>query len=85
MTYHDAATRAWANLIIHGKAEVDSVMLDGNRAAGVRQTGGEEIGAPQVILSGVTYGSPAIVMRLEIGPADELRRLGIGEPTGPGK
>jgi choline dehydrogenase len=42
-------------------------------------TGGEEIGAPQVILSGGTYGSPAILMRLGIGPADELRRLGIGD------
>jgi choline dehydrogenase len=85
MTYFDAATRARANLSIRGKAEVDSVMLDGNRAAGVRLTGGDEIGAPQVTLSGGTYGSPAILMRLGIGPADELRRLGIGEPTGPAK
>jgi hypothetical protein len=32
MTYLDAATRARANLSIRAKAEVDSVILDGNRA-----------------------------------------------------
>jgi hypothetical protein len=31
ITYLDAATRALANLSIRAKAEVDSVMLDGNR------------------------------------------------------
>jgi choline dehydrogenase len=30
-----------------------------------------------VILSGGTYGSPAILLRSGVGPADELAALGI--------
>jgi choline dehydrogenase len=77
MTYLDAETRLRANLTIRGGAEVDSVVLDGNQAAGVRLIGGEEVWAADVILSAGTYGSPAILMRSGIGPADDLRRLGI--------
>ena len=77
MTYLDAETRARPNLTIRGRAEVDSVILDGTRATGVRLIGGEEIRAAEVILSGGAYGSPAILMRSGIGPADDLRRLGI--------
>ncbi len=77
MTYLDAATRARPNLTIRGKTEVDSVILDGNRATGVRLVGDEEIRADDIILSGGSYGSPAILMRSGIGPADDLRRLRI--------
>jgi choline dehydrogenase len=77
MTYLDAATRARPNLTIRPNSEVDAVILDGDRAIGVRLSDGEAIRAGEVILSGGTYGSPAILMRSGIGPADDLRRLGI--------
>ncbi len=77
MTYLDAATRARPNLTIRRMSQVDSVILDGNRATGVRLIGGEEVLAADVILSGGSYGSPAILMRSGIGPAAELRRLDI--------
>ncbi len=77
MTYLDAATRARANLAIRGRAEVDSVIVEGSRAIGVRLVGGERIDGDEIILSGGTYGSPAILMRSGVGPADDLRRLEI--------
>jgi choline dehydrogenase len=77
MTYLDAPTRSRPNLTIRARAEVDSVILDGNRATGVRLIDGEEVFGGDVILSGGTYGSPAILMRSGIGPAEDLRRLGI--------
>ena len=77
MTYLDGATRARPNLTIRGDAEVGFVIIEGKRAVGVRLVGGEEIRANQVILSGGTYGSPAILIRSGIGPADDLQHLGI--------
>ena len=77
MTYLDAATRARPNLEIRAGAEVDAVILDGDRAAGVRLVAGEEVRAGEVILAGGTYGSPAILLRSGVGPAADLRALGI--------
>lgn len=65
------------NLTIKGDAEVDIVVFDGHRATGVRLVNGETITAGQVILSAGTYGSPAILMRSGIGPAEHLRELGV--------
>lgn len=77
MTYLDSATRARPNLTIRGAAEVDCVLFDEAQAIGVRLVYGEEIFASEVILSGSTYGSPAILMRSGIGPAEDLLLLGI--------
>jgi choline dehydrogenase len=77
MTYLDAPTRSRPNLTIRGNAEVDSVILDANRATGVRLIGGGAVRGGEIVLSGGAYGSPAILMRSGIGPADDLRRLGI--------
>lgn len=70
------------NFAIRGDALVDRVLLEGDgaggqRAAGVRLAGGEEIRAGLVIVAGGVYGSPAVLLRSGIGPADELRALGI--------
>ncbi|MEV7617148.1 GMC oxidoreductase [Streptomyces sp. NPDC089799] len=75
-----AAARARHNLTVRGGAQVSRVVLDRCRAAGVRLADGEEVYGDQVIVSAGTYSSPAILLRSGIGPADELRALGI-EPV----
>lgn len=77
MAYLDNAVRARANLSIRGDALVDQVLFEGKRAVGVRLASGEEIHAGEVILSAGAYGSPAILLRSGVGPADELKALSI--------
>lgn len=77
MTYLSNAVRARPNLDIRGDVLVDRVVFDGTRAAGVRLASGEVIKAGEVILSSGSYGSPAILLRSGIGPADELKALGL--------
>ena len=73
-----APARGRPNLEVRGGAMVDRVRLVGNRAVGVRLAGyGEEISGGAVILAGGTYGSPAILMRSGIGPAEHLRTIGV--------
>ena len=56
---------------------VDRVRLDGARATGVITSDGSVFPADEVVLSAGAYGSPAILLRSGIGPAAELRDLGI--------
>jgi len=71
------AARGRPNLTIRGNALVQDVLIAGGRATGVRLHGGEAIEAGQVILAGGTYASPAILLRSGIGPAADLKALGI--------
>jgi choline dehydrogenase-like flavoprotein len=70
-----------ANLTVVSAAHVTALVVEGGRAVGVRyQQGGEERTARasrEVVLSAGTIGSPAILLRAGIGPADELRALGV--------
>ncbi|MDH4177011.1 MAG: GMC family oxidoreductase N-terminal domain-containing protein [Thermoleophilia bacterium] len=69
-----------AHLTVRGDTTVDRVIVEGGRAVGVRAIGplGEvEIHAGLVVVCAGVYGSPAILMRSGIGPADELRALDI--------
>ncbi|XXY91761.1 GMC family oxidoreductase N-terminal domain-containing protein [Sorangium sp. So ce296] len=77
MAYLTADVRRRPNLTIRGCVDVDSVVLEGRRATGVRLVGGETIAAGQVILSAGAYGSPAILMRSGVGPSSHLKELGI--------
>lgn len=77
MTYLTASVRARPNLTIRAGAEVDQLIVAGNRVTGVRLASGEVISGGEVILSAGTFGSPAILMRSGIGPAAHLRNLGI--------
>ncbi|AOB32787.1 dehydrogenase [Bordetella sp. H567] len=77
MAYLNDEVRRRANLSILGGAEVDTVMFDGKRATAIRLLNRDTISAGQVVLSAGTFGSPAILMRSGIGPAEHLRDLGI--------
>jgi choline dehydrogenase len=70
--------RARPNLTVRAGAAVDRVIFEGRRAVGLRLAGsGETIRATRVILAAGAYGSPAILLRSGLGPAEELRPLGI--------
>lgn len=77
--------RSRPNLTIRPDSLVHRVVLDGTRAAGV-EVSGPEGGVPelvevapggQVLLCAGALGSPALLLRSGIGPAEELRRHGI--------
>jgi len=73
-----AVARRRPNLTVRSGSAVDRVLFKDKRAVGVRLAGSsEELSAKRIILAAGTYGSPAILMRSGIGPADHLKALGI--------
>ena len=76
---HPALKRA--NLAVAVKAHVARVRIEGRRATGVLyRQGGEEHEARarrEVILAAGAVNSPQLLMLSGIGPADELRQVGI--------
>jgi choline dehydrogenase-like flavoprotein len=77
MVYLTEEVRNRPNLTISGDVLVDRVLFEQRRAIGVVTAGGTEIPAREVILSGGSYGSPAILLRSGVGPASDLAQLGI--------
>ncbi len=72
--------RGRPNLAIVADALADRVVVEGGRASGVvvRKDGRERlVEAPRVVLAGGAYGTPAVLLRSGVGPADELRALGV--------
>ena len=65
------------NLTLRADVLVDRVDVVDGRARGVLLADGELIAADGVVLAAGAYGSPAILLRSGIGPADELAALGI--------
>lgn len=78
LVYLTAEVRQRPNLTIRGDVNIDRVLFDGTTATGVLAADGTVYRGREVILSGGTYGSPAILLRSGVGPADELTALGIG-------
>ena len=78
LVYLTAEVRRRPNLSIRGDVTIDRVLFDGTTATGVLAADGTVYPGRDVILSGGTYGSPAILLRSGVGPADELTALGIG-------
>ena len=67
-------------LRIRGNALVDRLIVEGRRVTAVRVVGPdgpETVEGGRFVLAGGTYGSPAVLLRSGIGPAEELRALGI--------
>ena len=72
--------RGRPNLTVLGEVCVDRVLFEGGRATGVSALrAGEEVefGAGEIILCAGAVHSPAILLRSGIGPAADLRELGI--------
>jgi choline dehydrogenase-like flavoprotein len=64
--------------IVRGDAPVDRVLLDGDLATGVRLADGTVAHAGEVVLAAGAIGTPHLLLRSGIGPADDLRAAGIG-------
>jgi choline dehydrogenase len=71
------AADAPSNLTIRPGATVADIVFEGDQACGVRLLDSTTIDAGWVLLCAGTYGSPPILMRSGIGPADHLAGLGI--------
>ncbi|MER3486418.1 MAG: GMC family oxidoreductase, partial [Chloroflexota bacterium] len=72
--------RGRPNLTIQGDTVVDRICLDGSRATGVvavTPDGVREFQARETIIACGAIHSPAVLIRSGIGPADEVKRLGI--------
>lgn len=75
-----AAARHRPNLTIQGDTLVHKVLVQDNRASGVlaeHEGTLTTIHADEVIVSGGTIASPHLLLHSGIGPADDLRKLGI--------
>jgi choline dehydrogenase len=71
--------RSRPELTVRGDTVVDRVDVVAGRAARVHAVGHEgafEAAGDLIVLTAGTYGTPAILLRSGIGPADELRALG---------
>ena len=69
-----------ASLQICGHAPVERLLIDGDRVRGAVVRRGDErpvVAAERVIVCAGTYDSPALLLRSGIGPAGDLRALGI--------
>jgi len=74
---HLATARGRPGLTIRADCAVDRVELRGTTVRGIRTVGGQIVESDSVVLAAGSYGSPAILMRSGIGPADHLHDLGL--------
>jgi choline dehydrogenase len=68
------------NLVIRGETLVDRIVFDGTRAVGVdiASTGGRErVPGRRITLAAGAIGSPAILMRSGLGPANAIEEAGV--------
>jgi choline dehydrogenase len=68
------------NLQVVGNVLVDRIEISGSRAVAVHvvnQAGAHRVEAGRIALAAGAYGSPAVLLRSGIGPADDLGDLGI--------
>ncbi len=73
-----AAARHRKNLTIQSEVLVDRVLFSGKRTTGIKLANSHhKILGDRIILAAGSYSSPAILMRSGIGPAKDLKALGI--------
>lgn len=72
-----ALARERPNLTLLADHLVDKVLIEDGQAIGILTADGQRIEADQIVLCAGAYGSPAILLRSGIGPADHLAELGI--------
>jgi 5-(hydroxymethyl)furfural/furfural oxidase len=78
--YLDDAVRARTNLSVWTEAQVLRLVAQDKRITGVEVRRGEQtiaVSAGEIILAAGALQSPALLLRAGIGPADQLRDLGI--------
>lgn len=68
---------ARANLTVKLRAEALRLDIERSRCRGVILAGGESVHAERVILAAGAIGSPLLLLRSGIGPAEELRATGV--------
>jgi choline dehydrogenase len=64
-------------LTIVADALCDRVLIEDQRATGIRLVDGTELRAARVVVSAGALATPGILVRSGIGPAEDLRRLGL--------
>jgi choline dehydrogenase-like flavoprotein len=64
-------------LVVQGGAEVATLLVDRDRVTGVRLGDGEAVRADEVVLAAGSIGTPLLLLRSGIGPADALRAAGL--------
>lgn len=69
--------RKRSNLTIRPRSLVSRLLFDRNQAVGAELANGERVAGKRVVLAAGAIGSPAILLRSGIGPAKDLRNLGI--------
>ena len=62
---------------VRADATVERVLVERGRAVGVELAGGERIPTGEVVLCAGAVGTPRILLRSGIGPADALRAAGV--------
>lgn len=75
--YLTDAVRRRPNLKIITGALAEKVEFEGKRAVGVRYSGGQLVRARTVLLCGGAINSPQLLMLSGVGPAAQLKALGI--------
>ena len=62
---------------VRADTTIERVLVERGRAVGVELAGGERIPAREVVLCAGAVGTPRILLRSGIGPADALRAAGV--------
>ncbi|HZQ73531.1 MAG TPA: GMC family oxidoreductase N-terminal domain-containing protein [Burkholderiales bacterium] len=80
MGYLTREVRARRNFVLQPDCYVEKILFEGSRAVGVSvraATGSHLVKGREIIVSAGALHSPAVLMRSGIGPAEDLKKLGL--------